>query len=272
MQLTMHAEKLPKVSAFRFGNPYAVVTITAGDRCGEELGRTEVLECTLNPDWVTTIFVDAEAAIFMPFLVTILDSNEKCDEPKVMAKANFEMTEIFESKGKMQVQEVDGGASVYAHVDKSQQGESKGTFIFHFRGLDIKNVEAGVLGLGRSDPFFEIAKKNADHAAGIVRWKPVYRSETIHDNLNPFWKEGSISLEELCYNDLDWPLRISIWDWQKKGKHREIGELETNIAELKAHLALKGNADRENAIEMTKIGGTKTNGLLVVLKCTVQLD
>jgi len=271
MQLTLHAEKLRKSGAFRIGNPYAVAVITAGDRIGEELGRTEVIESTLSPNWVTVIFVNADPALFMPFRVTVYDCNEKDDDQKVMAETNFEMTEVFESKGNIFVQS-DGSSLVYAHVVQSQQGEAKGTFAFHFRGLDIKNIEAGVLGLGRSDPFFEIAKKNADHSAGIVRWNPVYRSETIHDNLNPYWKEGHLSLEELCYNDLGWPLRVSIWDWQKNGKHREIGEIETTIDDLRSHLALKGNADRENSVEMTKIGGTKKIGLLVVLKCEVQLD
>jgi hypothetical protein len=55
-------------------------------------------------------------------------------------------------------------------VEESQKGESKGRMTLHLRGLDIKNVEPGLLGLGRSDPFFEISKKNADHAAGVVRW------------------------------------------------------------------------------------------------------
>lgn len=39
-----------------------------------------------------------------------------------------------------------------------------------FRGLDVKNVEPGLLALGRSDPFFELAKKDADYGAGVVRW------------------------------------------------------------------------------------------------------
>lgn len=34
----------------------------------------------------------------------------------------------------------------------------------------MKNVEPGLLGLGRSDPFFVIFKKNSDHSAGVVRW------------------------------------------------------------------------------------------------------
>lgn len=60
--------------------------------------------------------------------------------------------------------------SVYVSVEESQKGTSFGNCTIQLRGLDIKNVEPGVLGLGRSDPFYEISRKNADHSAGVVRW------------------------------------------------------------------------------------------------------
>ena len=50
------------------------------------------------------------------------------------------------------------------------KGTDKGHIKLQLRGLDIKNVEPGLLGLGRSDPFYELAKKNADPTKGIVRW------------------------------------------------------------------------------------------------------
>jgi hypothetical protein len=59
---------------------------------------------------------------------------------------------------------------IHASVEESTKGDARGTFCLHLRGLDIKNVEAGLLGLGRSDPFYELSKKNADHAHGYVRW------------------------------------------------------------------------------------------------------
>jgi hypothetical protein len=55
-------------------------------------------------------------------------------------------------------------------VEESMKGTARGTCHLHIRGLDIKNVEPGIMGLGRSDPFFEVSRKNADHAAGVVRW------------------------------------------------------------------------------------------------------
>jgi hypothetical protein len=58
---------------------------------------------------------------------------------------------------------------IYASVEESQKGDKRGSITLHIRGLDIKNVEPGIMGLGRSDPFFELARKNADHATGVVR-------------------------------------------------------------------------------------------------------
>jgi hypothetical protein len=60
---------------------------------------------------------------------------------------------------------------VYAILEESIKGEaSLGMAQLHLRGLDMKNVEPGALGLGRTDPFFEISKKNADYSAGVVVW------------------------------------------------------------------------------------------------------
>ena len=59
---------------------------------------------------------------------------------------------------------------IYAVLEESVKGDTVGIAQLHLRGLDIKNIEPGLLGLGRSDPFVEISKKNADYAAGVVVW------------------------------------------------------------------------------------------------------
>jgi hypothetical protein len=133
----------------------------------------------------------------------------------------------------------------------------------------MKNVEPGAFGLGRSDPFFEVSKKNADYSIAQVRWNVVYRSEAIDNNLNPYWRPTDIGLEELCYGKMDWPLKITVFDHNENGKHRVIGEFETTIGELQERLSIKGNADREQAIPLGLEGKFKTYGLLCVLKATI---
>lgn len=98
----------------------------------------------------------------------------------------------------------------------------------------------------------------------------MYRSEHIDDNLNPFWRPLTIGLEELCYGDLNWPLKVSVFDYNYNGKHGLIGEFETTIGGLQKQISIKGNADRDQAIRLsTEEKAYKTYGLIVVLTASV---
>lgn len=155
--------------------------------------------------------------------------------------------------------------SIRATVIESEKGSLTGSARLRLRLLDVKNVEAGILGLGRTDPFLEIQKKNFDPHAGVTNWIPAYRGEHILDNLNPMFQEFQVPVEAFCYCDPLWPLRIVLYDWQKGGKHRSIGLYETNFQDLMAKVATGGNADRECGLEILKEDSEKTVALLIVL-------
>ena len=126
----------------------------------------------------------------------------------------------------------------------------------HLRGLDIQNVEAGMLGLNRTDPYFELSKKHIDHSSGVTRWKPIYRSIYIKNNLNPFWETFYMDLEILCNCDLDWPLRIAVFDYDKNTRNKEVGSVEVTTSALIRHKSFGGNnADRENAFQLQNGAG-----------------
>jgi hypothetical protein len=86
--------------------------------------------------------------------------------------------------------------------------------------------------------------------------------------LNPYWEPKTLTLEELCYCDLSWPLQISVRDNNKNGKHIEIGQFEASVKMLMERVAVQGNADRDMAIPLSRTGATK--GLVVVLKADIQ--
>jgi hypothetical protein len=81
-----------------------------------------------------------------------------------------------------------------------------------------------------------------------------------------------MDLEKLCYGDLDWPLKITVYDYQHARNHREIGEFETTPKILQERVAICGNADRERAFELSNEKRTKRLGLMVCLKADIQLD
>jgi hypothetical protein len=103
-----------------------------------------------------------------------------------------------------------------------------------------------------------------DPEAGVTNWIPVIRTEHVMDNLNPVFKAFDISVEELCYCNPEWPLRLVLYDWQKKGKHREMGMYDTSLADLQENISQGGNADRDSAVPVDKKG--VTNALIVILK------
>jgi len=82
----------------------------------------------------------------------------------------------------------------------------------------------------------------------------------------------SIGLEELCYCDLNWPLRIAVFDWEKSGDHRRIGEFEVTTNKLIERIGIRGNADRKQAFELVLDEKAKLKGLLCVLKAEVVLE
>jgi len=79
-----------------------------------------------------------------------------------------------------------------------------------------------------------------------------------------------MGLEDLCYGDVHWPLRITIKDWQGSGKHRVIGQFETTLQALMDHVAIKGNADRDRAFEVVaEVDQITSLGLIVVVQANL---
>ena len=104
----------------------------------------------------------------------------------------------------------------------------------------------------------------------------MFRSQYINDHLNPLWDEFTLSLEELCYGDVNWPMKVTVYDYNRNGVHKEIGVFETSIHEMSQRVAIRGNADREVAFELlkedTNTNTAKTSGLVVVLQTEIQFQ
>lgn len=273
-QLTIEADKLKRVSSLRAGSPYAVVTVTGGSREGDVLGMTEALDTLTHLRWSTIVFIETDPSTYLPISVEIFDKQENGKDEKKMAVANFEVTSIYQSPVHTQCEELNGGTIVRATCIESVQGslDQKSFATLQFRLLDVKNIESGILGLGRTDPFVEIQKKNVDPDVGIVQWITAHRTEHVMDNLNPVFKAFDLPVEALCYCNEEWPLRLVVWDWQRNGKHRTLGCYETSLKDMQYKEAKGGNADRSSALPISIEGAPTTLGLIIVLKAELNGD
>jgi hypothetical protein len=164
--------------------------------------------------------------------------------------------------------------SLFVHITPSNQNPTarspivSGLLTSQIRGLDFKNIESGILGLGAIDPYFELSKRYHDPSTGNSRWQLVYRSEYIHNIVNPYWDAFQLDLEKLCHGDLRRELKITVYDYEKKSAHRWFGEADVTVEELMESVTKGGNASRENALRVIDRDGDVV-GLLVVLKADV---
>jgi hypothetical protein len=265
-QVSLWAQDI-KYGWFRKPNCYAVLE----DKDGTEVGRTDTLEACRDPDWIKILFIEANSDQFTPFTVKVY--HDRPYDPVLLGKAVFEATEVNQANGHMETKNMDDGRGKISMSVVESNPKVMGSATLHFRGLDIRNVEVGALGLGRSDPFFEISKKTVQPLIGVSRWNAVYRSEPIQDHLNPFWEPLDLGLEELCDGDLDSRLRISVFD-AKKGAHKLIGSIEASLNQLQERVGVRGNADRDMAFELALEDsgrGTKGTGLFCVMKCDINI-
>ena len=263
-QVSLWAEGI-KFGCFRKPNCYAV--LENGE--GNEIGQTETMEAERDPDWVKILFIDADEARFVPLKVKVY--HKRKHDSDLLGEASFEATEVNNATGHTMSKVLEGDTGTVSISVVESDPKTTGKVKLHFRGLDIRNVEPGLLGLGRSDPFFEIAKKTSQASTGITRWNVVYRSEVVDDHLNPFWKAIEIGLEELCDGDLDARLRVGVFD-SRDGGHEPIGSFEASLQQISETVGIKGNADREKAFELGQEQCMDTFGLICVLVCDITYE
>lgn len=225
----------------------------------------------------TTTTNTASIGGIMPFSVTsrTLPSLYKSSDP-TMGEVSVEVGEVLRSEGQEAKLELEHGGCLYVHITESidrqlprdMDGPIAGEFHCHIRGLDIENIEKGLLGLGAIDPYFELSKKYTRD--GITRWLPVYRSDHIPDIINPYWQPFHIDLEKLCHGDSQRELKIAIWDQEDGARaDRWLGECKTSVDGLRRSVTRGGNASREYALQVTDVE-EQVIGLIMVLKADVR--
>jgi len=225
VQISLHAQNLKNVAGAFKGksDPYAVVTLVASEpgKAPKLIGKTEVIKNNLSPHWVKTFEIDYNFSQVTRISIVLLDEVRKSGDKK-MGSAVFEIGEVLGARGNIKAKKMKTGGTLFCRVVKAPP--AGGMLRFQINGKKLKNVDGM---FGKSDPFFEVSK--LVNVGGGPTWQVVYRSEVINNNLNPSWKAVSISLNDICGNNKDERVTISVKDWEKSGKHESMGTIETSV-------------------------------------------
>ncbi|XP_055000473.1 copine-5 isoform X2 [Sorex araneus] len=214
-----------------------------------QFGRTEVIDNTLNPDFVRKFIVDYffEEKQNLRFDLYDVDSKSPdLSKHDFLGQAFCTLGEIVGSSGSRLEKPLTIGAfSLNSRTGKPMPavsnggvpGKKCGTIILSAEELsncrDVATMQFCANKLdkkdffGKSDPFLVFYRSNEDGTFTIC-----HKTEVMKNTLNPVWQTFSIPVRALCNGDYDRTIKVEVYDWDRDGSHDFIGEFTTSYREL----------------------------------------
>uniref|UniRef100_A0A8D3A1H6 Copine Vb n=1 Tax=Scophthalmus maximus TaxID=52904 RepID=A0A8D3A1H6_SCOMX len=170
-----------------------------------EFGRTEVIDNTLNPDFVRKYILDY-------FFEEKQNLRFDFRMEKPLGKTPFPLPAGIPGKK--------CGAIILSAEELSNCRDSA-TMQFCANKLDKKDF------FGKSDPFMVFYRSNEDGTFTIC-----HKTEVVKNTLNPVWQPFAIPVRALCNGDYDRTIKVEVYDWDRDGSHDFIGDFTTSYREL----------------------------------------
>ncbi|XP_050792151.1 copine-8 isoform X3 [Gopherus flavomarginatus] len=249
VELSVSCRNLLDRDTFSKSDPICVLyTQGIGSKEWREFGRTEVIDNTLNPDFVRKFIMDYffeerenlrfdfPASPEGPAWVNLVQGRnlwyDVDSKSPNLSKHDF-LGQVFCTLGEI----VGSQGSRLEKAIVGIPGKNCGTIIltaeelnccrdsvlmqFCANKLDKKDF------FGKSDPFLVFYRSNEDGSFTIC-----HKTEVVKNTLNPVWQAFKISVRALCNGDYDRTIKIEVYDWDRDGSHDFIGEFTTSYREL----------------------------------------
>ncbi|XP_039589893.1 copine-9 isoform X4 [Passer montanus] len=231
VELTVSCRNLLDMDTFSKSDPVVVLFVqVSGSSEWKEFGRTEVIDNTLNPDFVRKFVLDYyfEEKQNLRFDVYNVDS-KSCSALKqkdFLGQAFVALGEVIGSqRGRLErpLTGVPGKrcGTILLLAEELSNCRDIVTMQLCANKLDKKDF------FGKSDPFLVFYRSNEDGTFTIC-----HKTEVVKNTLNPVWQPFTIPVRALCNGDYDRTVKIDVYDWDRDGSHDFIGEFATSYREL----------------------------------------
>ncbi|XP_029318321.1 copine-8 [Cottoperca gobio] len=230
VEITVSCRNLLDRDTFSKSDPICVLyTQGMGNKEWREFGRTEVIDNTLNPDFVRKFILDYffEERQNLRFDLYDVDSKSPIlSKHDFLGQAFCTLGEVVGSLGSRSEKALGGiqGKKCGTIIVKAEElNNCRESVMMQFCGnkLDKKDL------FGKSDPFLVFYRSNEDGTFTIC-----HKTEVVKNTLNPVWQAFKIPVRALCNGDHDRTIKVEVYDWDRDGSHDFIGEFSTSYREL----------------------------------------
>ncbi|NXM69135.1 CPNE9 protein, partial [Serilophus lunatus] len=223
VELTVSCRNLLDMDTFSKSDPVVVLFVQgSGSSEWKEFGRTEVIDNTLNPDFVRKFVLDYyfEEKQNLRFDVAVFGTQD------FLGQAFVALGEVIGSqRGRLErpLTGVPGKrcGTILLLAEELSNCRDIVTMQLCANKLDKKDF------FGKSDPFLVFYRSNEDGTFTIC-----HKTEVVKNTLNPVWQPFTIPVRALCNGDYDRTVKIDVYDWDRDGSHDFIGEFATSYREL----------------------------------------
>ncbi|XP_031810551.1 copine-9 isoform X8 [Sarcophilus harrisii] len=230
IEITVSCRNLLDLDTFSKSDPMVVLfTQTRASQEWREFGRTEVIDNTLNPDFLRKFVLDYffEEKQNLRFDVYNVDSKTNISKPKdFLGQAFLALGEVIGGQGSRVERPLTGipgkkCGTILLTAEELSNCRDIATMQLCANKLDKKDF------FGKSDPFLVFYRSNEDGTFTIC-----HKTEVVKNTLNPVWQPFTIPVRALCNGDYDRTVKIDVYDWDRDGSHDFIGEFTTSYREL----------------------------------------
>ncbi|KAI4301859.1 hypothetical protein L6164_035097 [Bauhinia variegata] len=238
VELSLSASNLLDRDVTSKSDPMVVAFEKKRDGKLVELGRTEVIMNSLNPQWIQKISVAFQFEIVQLLLFRVYDVDTqyhniptktlKLKDQDFLGEANCTLSEIVTKQNRSITLRLQNGSgrgglrnpgTLTIYAEETVASRTAVEMIFRCSHLENKDV------FSKSDPFLRISRIVEN--GGSV---PICKTEVTNNNLNPIWKPVCLTFQQIGSKDN--PLIIECFDFNNSGNHVLIGKMQKSVADL----------------------------------------
>ncbi|XP_031628258.1 copine-9-like [Contarinia nasturtii] len=231
VELTISAKGLLSTHLFRSkSDPVCIVYVKRPwQNKYKEVGRTETIENTHNPQWLKKIILDYNFETIQMIKFEIRDKDLIAKE--YLGQYETKLSDLVASYGCQSVGKLNGKVEGVIHreygdiiIVTEEVISCKQIAEIKFCGEKLPKPSW----LRRNHPFLMISRSNEDSTYSLVG-----RTEPCRATQNPCWNPFTIRATTLCNGDFDRSIRMDCYNFRDNGKHKLIGTCYASVHNLK---------------------------------------
>ncbi|XP_005801239.1 copine-8 isoform X1 [Xiphophorus maculatus] len=270
VEITVSCRNLLDMDTFSKSDPICVLYAQGmGNKEWREFGRTEVIDNTLNPDFVRKFMLDYffEERQNLRFDLYDVDSKSaNLQKHDFLGQAYCTLGEVVGSLGSRLEKPLGGiqGKKCGTIIVKAEElNNCRESVMMQFCGTKLDKKDF----FGKSDPFLVFYRSNEDGTFTIC-----HKTEVVKNTLNPVWQAFKIPVRALCNGDYDRTIKVEVYDWDRDGSHDYIGEFSTSYRELSIGQSQFNIYEVINPKKKGKKKNYKNSGTVTLLSFLVDVE